>query len=380
MAEFSFSMPVNVVFGCGALDEIGDLAKPFGERVLLVCDPYFSKSGLASRVCKNLAASGVTAEIYDKVIPNPTTESIDEGAGIVREKQSCCVIGLGGGSSMDTAKGIAVAATHDGPIWDYAMGEKEIGEQTLPVIAVPTTSGTGSHCTCFSVITNPATNQKPGMGSPRILPKIALVDPELMLTVPPAMTLLTGFDVFAHAVEALTSTAASPMSDLYAEKAIALTVEYLPCCMADGGNLDARTGMALADTYSGIAICHAVVSLGHVIAHVIGGHYHDIAHGDALHTIYREVLKLNATALPEKHRTIANLLEPGNDDVVSAYDHFFDRFAFEDRLKTKNPNADMIDKLARETFTYMKAITEFNPVAADVPEARTILEQALGMR
>jgi len=377
MNAFEFNVPTRVVFGAGKLAEAGSLAAGYGKKALVVCDPFFAGNGLAARLRGHLQAAGMASALYDGVIPNPTTDAIDAGAALARREGCDVIIGLGGGSAMDTAKAVAVAATHDGPIWPYAIGEKPVTAATLPVVAITTTSGTGSQCTCFSVITNPQTNQKPGMGSPFILPRLAIVDPELMLSVPPGMTLITGFDVFCHAVEAYTSTLASPFSDLLSERAISLVAKELPAVMRNGRDLAAREGMALADTYAGIAICHAVVSLAHVMAHVISGFYHDIPHGDALYSIYRGVLKFNATALPEKHAWIAGQLCPGCTDIVAAYDRFFAPFQFENRLKARRPDAAMIEKLAADTFTYMKGCTDLNPRPATVADARAILAAAV---
>lgn len=374
---FEFSIPVKIIFGPGKLSETGAQISGLGRKALLVSDPFFSKNGLAERVRKTASEAGVAITVYDGVVPNPTTDSIDAGAAVCRKAGCDVVVGLGGGSSMDTAKAIAVAATHDGPIWPYAMGEKAVTAATLPIVAITTTSGTGSQCTCFSVITNPKTNQKPGMGSPYILPRAAIVDPELMLSVPKGLTLITGFDVFTHAIEAYTSKAASPLSDIFAEKAITLFAKNFPTAYAKGTDLEARSALAIADTCAGVAICHAVVSLGHVMAHVISGHFHDIAHGDALFTVYRGVLAHNAAALPEKHAWIAGQLVPGCRDVVKAFDTFFGHFPFENRLKRKNLGPDQIAELAQETFTYMKGITELNPVKADVEDARRILVSSL---
>lgn len=376
--DFEFRIPGNgIVFGSGKLSLVGEKAKKFGRNCLIACDPFCSKNGLAEKVQKLLEDQKVASLVYDKVIPNPTIGIIDAGASIARKEKCDFVIGLGGGSSIDTAKGIAVAAAHKGGVWQYAIGDAEITDKTLPVVAINTTSGTGSHCTCFSVISNNKTHQKPGMGSPYILPSLAIVDPELMLTVPKELTLITGFDVFSHAVEALTSKAASPVSDMLAEKAISLVVRHLPECHSNGQDIEARSGMALADTYSGIAISHAVVSLGHVMAHVISGHYPDIAHGDALYSIYREVLRFNAGALPEKHAYITKTLSPGSKDIVSAFDDFFRNFRFENRLKNKKPDVAKLEELAADTFTYMKGITELNPVEANEEDAKNILAASM---
>lgn len=376
--NFDLMLPGKIAFGPGRINDAGTLCGEFGNKALLVCDPFTSSCGLAAKLVGILEDAGITVIVYDKVIPNPTNTLIDE-AGILATKNGCqFVIGMGGGSSMDAAKGAAVSATHGGKVWPYAIGEKEITDAVLPIVAITTTSGTGSQCTCFSVISNPETKQKPGMGSPYVLPSLALIDPELMLTAPPQLTANTGFDVFSHAVEAYTSNAASPMSDMYAEKALILTGQYLARCYKDGSDLEAREAMALGDTCSGVAICNAVVTLPHVMAHVIGGHFEDIPHGDALFSIYRESLKLNSQALPEKHRFIANAIDPGNDDVVSAFENYFGQFAFEKRLNARlAADPSLIDVLAEDTFTYMKGITELNPVEVTVEDAKRILTESV---
>ena len=378
MNTFEFIMPGKIVFGAGKLSESGVSLAELGKKGLIVCDAWCNSTGLPARLAEIMKEAGVESVIYDGVVPNPTVTVIDTGADLAINTKCDFVIGLGGGSSMDTAKGIAVAATHDGSIWPYAMGEKEITPKTLPIVAVSTTSGTGSQCTCFAVISNPETKQKPGMGSPHVLPQLAIVDPELMLSAPKQLTVNTGLDVFCHAVEAYTSTAASDLSDMYAEKALTLVGKHMETCCEEGANLEARAGMALADTCAGIAICNGVVTLAHVMAHVIGGHFSDIPHGDALYSIYREALKFNSQALAKKHKFIANAIDPGNDDVVSAFENFFGKFEFTNKLKEKfKENPEIVEIIARDTFTYMKGIAELNPVSATEEDAKNILAASL---
>jgi alcohol dehydrogenase len=378
MNAFEFIMPGKIVFGAGKLNESGALLADLGKKGLLVCDSWCNSTGLPARLAEIMKNAGVESVIYDGVVPNPTVAVIDAGADIAIEADCDFVIGLGGGSSMDTAKGIAVAVTHEGSIWPYAMGEKEITPKTLPIAAISTTSGTGSQCTCFAVISNPETKQKPGMGSPLILPRLAIVDPELMTSAPKQLTINTGFDVFCHAVEAYTSAAASDLSDMYAEKALKLVGKHLEKCCKDSSDLKARAGMALADTCAGIAICNAVVTLPHVMAHVISGHFCDIPHGDALYSIYREALKFNSQALAEKHKFIANAIDPGNDDVVYSFENFFGKFEFINKLKEKfKENPEIVNIIAGDTFTYMKGIAELNPVSATEEDAKNILAASL---
>lgn len=377
MKMIEFTLPAKIVMGAGARHQTAVHCTGLGRRALIVCDPFVARQGWAAGLQEELLEREIASTVYDEVVPNPTTTSIAGGAEIARREKCDFLIGFGGGSSMDTAKAIAVAAVHEGDIWPYAMGQKEITAVTLPVVAIATTSGTGSQCTMFSVITNPETNQKPGMGSPYILPRVAIVDPELMLSLPFAVTRATGFDVFCHAVEAYTSAVASPLSDMYAEKAVVEMARNFGAVLKNGSNLEARAGMALADTCAGVAINHAVVSLGHVLAHIISGHYHDIAHGDALYSIYREVLRFNASGLREKHAWVARQLVPGCDDIVEAFDLFFGIVGFENRLKAKTPDAVKVKKMTEEVFTYLEFAVDLNPVKVDLPAARKILEASI---
>ncbi len=376
MNSFEFSAPPKIAFGAGKLSEAGRLCASFGGKAMIVCDAWTAKSGLAAKLQGVLAASSIKSVVYDGVIPNPTSTLIDEGAALARKEGVSFVIGLGGGSSMDSAKGVAVAATNPGSIWSYAIGETPISKPLLPIVAITTTSGTGSQCTCFAVISNPDTKQKPGMGG--VLPSLAIVDPELCASMPKGLTLATGFDVFAHAVEAYTSSLASPFSDLFAEKALTLVVANLKRVCEDGSDVEARAAMALADTCAGIAICHAAVSLGHVIAHVIGGHRPEIAHGDALASIYREIMAFNSGRLRAKDAFIAKSLVPGSTDPLAAYDAFFAPFGFENKLKrAAASDPGLTKRIAEDTFSYMKFYTGLGPAQATVADVETLLLEAL---
>lgn len=372
---FEFNHPVKIMAGVSAFAKSGQTIASLGSKALIACDPFAVKVGLAGQLADILAVAGMESVIYDKVVPNPTVDIVDAGGAIAREKKCDVIIGLGGGSSMDTAKAIAVAASHEGSIWPYAIGEKQPTDATLPIVAITTTSGTGSQCTPFAVITNPQTNQKPGFGGPCIFPKVAIIDPMLTASMPPQLTAITGADVFTHAVEAYTSKWSSPIVDMYAQKAIELVVEFLPVAYSDGGDLKAREAMAIADTFAGVAISHGGVTVAHVLAHVIGGHYHDIAHGDALNTIYPAILDINKAGLCEKHEWIARTLSNGkNLDVVSAYRNFFENFVFPNRLRQYSPDSDKIKEMANEVFSYMAIYTTLGPVEVNTDSIERVLK------
>ncbi|MFI4911910.1 MAG: iron-containing alcohol dehydrogenase [Sedimentisphaeraceae bacterium JB056] len=363
---FEFNHTVRIVAGVGAFEESGNIVSAFGRKAMIACDSFAVMSGLANKLSQLLSESDIQSVVYDKVVPNPTTDIVDAGGELAREESCDIIIGIGGGSSIDTAKAIAVAASHEGSIWSYAIGDKQATDKTLPIIAITTTSGTGSQCTPFAVITNPETNQKPGFGGPFLFPKVAIVDPLLTSSMPPQLTAITGADVFTHAVEAYTSKWSSPVVDMYARRAIELVADNLHSVYKNGNDLQAREAMAIADTFGGIAISHGGVTVAHVLAHVIGGHYHNIAHGDALNTIYPAMLEINKHGMKEKHQWIAQTLSGGkNDDVVEAYNDFFGQIDFPNKLKEYNPDNDKIQQMASEVFSYMELYATLGPVEVD---------------
>jgi alcohol dehydrogenase class IV len=205
---------------------------------------------------------------------------------MARELGADVVLGLGGGSSMDSAKAIAVEATHEGSSWDYLFFKKEPTEKTLPIVSVSTTSGTGSHVTQVAVITETATRTKSAIYNSIVYPKVSIVDPELMLTVPEHVTASTGWDVFCHSFESCIHVNTNPYVQLMGTEAIRLVIKNLPVVLNDLSNLDARSEMALADTYAGLCIANAGVTLPHGMGMAIGGMYPHIAHGETLAIVY----------------------------------------------------------------------------------------------
>src|SRR5512133_3701363 len=217
MKPFLSYQPTEIRFGCGRINETGQAVSRFGKRCLVVSEPPRGHlRPLLQRIDGSLKEAGVEVAYFEGVVPNPTTHSVTAGAEAARSFQADVVLGVGGGSSMDTAKAIAVEATHPGTCWDYLFFKTPPTERTLPVIAVSTTSGTGSQVTQVAVVTQPETQTKSALYNSRLFPRVAIVDPELMRTVPPHVSASTGFDVFCHAFESTLHPAASPYTDLLA--------------------------------------------------------------------------------------------------------------------------------------------------------------------
>ena len=318
MRSFVYFQPTEIRFGPGRLDELGEVVARYGRRCLLVTMPMAEyMQPLIGRVQGTLAAGGITTAHFDGVVPNPTTDCVSAGAAMARELGADVVVGIGGGSAMDTAKAIAVEATHPGTCWDYLFFKTPPTLATLPVIAVSTTSGTGSQVTQVAVVTETATKTKSALYNSLLYPRVAIVDPELMVSVPPHVTASTGFDAFTHAFESYLHVGGSPYVDVLALEAIRLVVNHLPAAYDDGKDADARAHMAWADTLAGLCIANAGVTLPHGIGMTIGGQCPQVMHGEALAVTYPEFSRYTYACAIERFATVGRIFNP---DLVAASD------------------------------------------------------------
>lgn len=311
MKAFTYYSPTEIIFGRGKLEETAKLAKRFGNKALLVTGKGKSSVNAARRILELLQGAGIETAHYDGVTPNPTTDLVTEGAEIAKELGAEVIIGLGGGSAMDTAKAIAVEASHPGTVWDYNCHTEGPTDKTLPVIAIGTTAGTGSQVTQCAVITRTKDKDKSAVWHRNIFPKIAIVDPELTRSMPKAVTAQTGFDAFCHNFEAYLSINTSPMVERMALEAIAAIVEYLPKALADGNDMEARSSMAWADTLGGLTNANAGVTLPHGLGMQVGGHCPQVTHGQALAAFYPAFTRYTYPAAIEKFAAVGRILSPG---------------------------------------------------------------------
>ena len=274
MSNFTMYFPVKIVFGEGQLANVGLHTKPLGDRALLVADAYWVTAGLAGKIAGLLKDAGVETVIASAFSPNPLCSEIDALGRLARAERVQVVVGLGGGSAIDTAKAVAVISTHEGKIDDYVKWNttpKPITSATLPIIAIPTTSGTGAEATVAAVMSDPLTNRKTAVVSPFIYPQIAVVDPGLSATMPPALTAATGIDALSHAMEAiLCPPLRNYFSDLVAFEAVSLVAEFLPRAYQNGGDMEARAKMAWASTLGGMSIASAGTTVPHALAQPLG--------------------------------------------------------------------------------------------------------------
>ncbi len=311
MQEFDFFNSVRLSFGAGRFATLGEQAAQHGEHALLVTGRSAArKTGLLDRAVGMMEDEGLAVTVFDRAEPNPIDATVDEGGEVAREAGCDVVVAVGGGSSMDAAKGIAVAATHDGPIAEYLKPNDRLEptEATLPLICATTTSGTSSELTPFAVITVVGPRQKSAIRSDHIYPRVAIVDPELTLTCPPAVTAATGIDVLCHSLEGYLATTASPLTDHCAERAIELVGEALTPAFEDGANLRHRHDLALANVFAGYVLSNAGVTVLHALEHPISAHYPEVAHGAGLAVLMVGYAERLWDRNPAKFARVAGLL------------------------------------------------------------------------
>ncbi len=311
MKPFNYFQPTEIRFGRGRLRQLGKAAVRYGTRALLVTVPATETLGpVIAKARASLEAAGLAVSHFEGVVPNPTTDSIAAGSAVAREHQADLVVGVGGGSSLDTAKAIAVQVTHAGTCWDYLFDKAAPSDRTLPVIAVTTTSGTGSHVTQVAVATNTPLRTKSYLCDRQLFPRLAIVDPELMVTAPRQVTAMTGWDAWTHAFEAYLHKACSPYVAMLALEAIRLVAANLPPLLEDLDNLELRTAMAWADTLAGLCIANAGVTLPHSVGMAISGRWPAVAHGASLAVVYPAFTRYTAAAAVPQFAAVGRILNP----------------------------------------------------------------------
>lgn len=283
---FSVHIPTKILFGCGELKKLATEKLP-GKKALIVISggTAMKKYGYLDKVIGLLKENNVTSIVFDKILPNPIKSHVMEAATVCRENQCDFVVGLGGGSSIDSAKSIAVMACNEGDYWDYINGGTGKGRpvtKALPVVAIPTTAGTGTEADPWTVITNEERQEKIGFGNELTFPVLSIVDPELMVSIPPHLTAYQGFDAFFHAAEGFIANCATPISDLYALEAIRLLYKYLPVAVKDGKDLKARAKVAWASTLAGLVEATSSCTSEHSLEHAMSAYYPELPHGAGL--------------------------------------------------------------------------------------------------
>lgn len=312
--RLSIEPTARVEFGVGALTALPALVDAVGKRrAFVVTDPGIRTTGILDRVLGLLAAEGIEAGVFDGVAPNPTTAVLDSAAAAVRAFGDAAVVAVGGGSALDSAKGIALLATNPGVAadYDYRMAPPLDG---LPVIAIPTTAGTGAETNGFGVVEDVDAHCKIYVGHGSVRPAACILDPELTVGLPPSATAATGIDALVHGIESLASRGATPLSVAYAQQAVTLVHRWLPVAVADGTDLEARANLLLGAHLAGQALTLSGLGLVHGIAHSMSNHFHTV-HGVALAAVLPEVMEFSRESAGEAFAVAARAM--GVDDAVS---------------------------------------------------------------
>jgi alcohol dehydrogenase class IV len=306
MLDFSYTFPVNLVFGAGKVKTIGEHAIKLGSKAIIVTGKSSTKkTGLLDRVLGYLENAGIKTVVFNGVESNPTTDTVQRGAVFAKENECDLVIALGGGSTMDAAKGIAFMSVNGGDITEYIFGKPGIG--ALPIITVTTTAGTGSEGDCLAVLTNPETKDKKSLKSPFIYPRVSIVDPELMQTLPRGMIAATGIDALAHSIEAYVARRGNTVTEALAIKAIELIGKNLTRVYEDPQDIEAWSNIAIANTFGGMVIDSAGVALPHGLEHPISGLL-NVTHGEGLAAIFIKWMEYTIEEAEEKFAKIAEAL------------------------------------------------------------------------
>lgn len=375
--------PVKIHFGAGLLGETGKIAKKYSDKALIVTGKNsMQKTGTLDRLVQTLKDAGVEPIIFDGITPNPTTYEIDSAADIARKKGAGLIIGLGGGSPLDSAKAVAVAAKGDIPVWDYLKNE---AKEALPVITVVSTSGTGSEVNRYSVMTNPETGEKPGFGYECMYPREAIIDPDIMLSMPPYVTAATGFDVFVHIFEAFTGKARNAFSSAYCMQAFYILKDNLVKAYNEPDNIEARGNMAIASALAGLAIDISGVGIMHAMEHPVSGNYPNVAHGAGLAALAAESMKYNLNSCRKEFMLIAHHLgikRAGKSDdeyawsLIEKTKEILSALNLNIRLKDLGVEKDKLKKIAKEAFGTMGFAIQNNPAEAGENEILKLLENS----
>ena len=397
MLNFQYYMPTRMIFGPDTLDQLGDTPHlPRGKKAMVVIGEsgIMVKLGYLSRVQTLLAKQDVQTILYDKIQPNPESDLVDEAAAICREMDVDFVVGLGGGSTIDSAKSIATMATNPGKYWDYMQsgtgGGQNPEKEALPIVAIPTTAGTGTEADPWTVITKSGSSEKIGWGNDATFPSLSIIDPQLMLSVPPKQTAYTGMDAFFHAVEAYLATCRQPASDMLALEAVHLIAHTLPAAVAHGDDLEARTIMAWASTAAGLCESYSSCISQHSLEHALSAFHPNLPHGAGLVLISRAYFGFLAHHGEERLADLAlamgdTLAENLEEEVpgvafLDALDALINAIGLGDeKFADYGITRDEIPTLAENALTTMGALFDITPVNMSQEDVVDILEAAFDL-
>jgi len=311
MQPFDYQPRTRIVFGPGKIETLGELASELGaRRALVVSDPGVIAAGHTARGIAALERAGIETHLFDAVHENPTTDDVAAGVKIARRYDPEILVGLGGGSSMDCAKGINFVFTNGGEVKDY-WGVGKALRAMLPMIAVPTTAGTGSETQSFALISDSKTHVKMACGDRKASCRIALLDPELTVTQPPRVTALTGIDALSHALETFVTSRRNPVSLAFSRESWRLLAGNFAAVLGDPGNIDARGSMLLGASFAGLAIENSMLGAAHALANPLTTLF-DVPHGQAVGVMLPHVIRFNAVEVEHQYHDLLHESQNGS--------------------------------------------------------------------
>jgi len=377
--SFNYNLPVNLRFGQGKINELGTITAQYGTKAIIITGRNSTKkSGLLDKAVELLKKSGVESVIYDKVDQNPTDTTMYDAVKVLKENSCDVVVALGGGSIIDCAKATAFMALNDGDVFDYIFGIK-IGEQALPLIAVPTTCGTGTEGNGFAVLTNTKNNDKKSLRTNLIVAKASIIDPDLMKTMPKHILAQVSFDALCHNMEAYLSANAQPLTDMMARQAIELIGKYLPVVYNDYSNDEGWNAITWASTIGGMTINTAGVGAPHALEHPASG-LRNIVHGRGLAAlspvIYDEAIKMGAKT--EKLADISKLLGGTDEkDLVETLKKLITSVDLTTTLSAEGVKEEDIDWMAENSYKIMEGAIKCFPIVFSIEDIKRIYKEAL---
>ncbi|MDQ0276491.1 alcohol dehydrogenase [Arthrobacter silviterrae] len=381
--ELTLDPKPTAYFGRGRVAEVGGIVTALGAtHALIVTDPFLATTDVAAAVRASLEGAGLAVSMFDGVTPNPTTTCVDAGSDLAAASGIDVLVAVGGGSSMDAAKGISLGAVNSarGAGLDYT---NSFEKPALPIVAVPTTAGTGAEVNAFGVVTDVEAHRKFYVGHDSALPKAAILDPELTLGLPPKATAATGMDALTHAIESYSSIRPNPFSDGIALQVVAMVAEFLPRAVADGSDIEARSQLLLASHIAGVGFSHTGLGLVHAIGHPLGGRF-NIPHGLALCLVIEDVLRFNLRTRLDRTARLAFALGVGNtaasteenaESAIAAVASLAAQVGMTGRLSDFGVSATDLDTLVADTLA--DSVINNTPVPPTADEVLTILKKAL---
>ena len=376
--DFSYHMPADLRFGRGLADKIGDICKEIGgEKVLVVTGTGSTKrSGLLDRVLDSLKAAGLGAAVFDKVTQNPLTTTVYEGVELAKAEGCGVILGVGGGSIMDSAKAIAFCTVNAGDVSDYIFGKKQ-GAGALPIVLLPTTCGTGSEGNQIAVLTNPETKDKKALYTMQVMPRVSVIAPDVMTTMPKSVLSSVGFDAFTHSLEAYTSKKANPITDAQALLGMQLLADDLPKLVSGEGGAAEWEAVSLAATLGGMVIGAAGVSAAHGMEHPASG-LKNIVHGRGLAALTPPIVERLATADPEKFARVSVLLGgSGAEDCAESIRRFLKAIDLSVKLGDLGITAEDVPWMTENCMKISIGNLKNAPVTFSREEVEQIYREAL---